>query len=102
MTLNLFEMAALILAATTLACWINANTLKLPVAVGLLIVGLAFSGAIAITDMLSPGLGAGAVFRLLERQIPARRHGQIRPEGIVRGQRPAHQNHDGYGLIGLL
>jgi CPA1 family monovalent cation:H+ antiporter len=69
MTLNLFEMAALILAATTLACWVNANTLKLPVAVGLLIVGLAVSGAIALTDMFSPGIGAGAVFRLLERQI---------------------------------
>jgi len=69
MTLNLFEMAALILAATTVACWINANTLKLPVAVGLLIVGLAVSGAIALTDMFSPGLGAGAVFRMLERQI---------------------------------
>lgn len=69
MTLNLFEMAALILAATTVACWINANTLKLPVAVGLLIVGLAVSGVIALTDMLSPGLGAGAMFRMLERQI---------------------------------
>lgn len=67
--LDLFEMAALILSVTTLACWINAKTLKLPVAVGLLIVGLAFSGLIALVDMAQPGLGLGDHFTRIEQQI---------------------------------
>lgn len=67
--LNMFEMAALILSVTAVACWINAKTFKLPVAVGLLIVGLAFTGVIAGTDMAKPDLGLGAAFRSLEQQI---------------------------------
>lgn len=69
MTLNLFEMAALILSVTTIACWINAKTLKLPVAVGLLIVGLGFSGLISLLDMARPAWGVGAYFTMIERQI---------------------------------
>ncbi len=67
--LNLFEMTALILSVTTLACWINAKTLKLPVAVGLLVVGLAFTGVIAVADLIKPDLGLGAMFKSLEQQI---------------------------------
>ena len=69
MTLGLFEMAALILSVTTVACWINAKTLKLPVAVGLLIVGLAFTGVIALIDLIAPGFGLGPLFTSIERQI---------------------------------
>lgn len=67
--LNLFEMAALILSVTTIACWINAKTLKLPVAVGLLIVGLGFSGLISLLDMARPAWGVGAHFTMIEQQI---------------------------------
>ena len=67
--LDLFEMAALILSVTTLACWINAKTFKLPVAVGLLIIGLAFSGAIALADSVSPASGIAAMFTAIEQQI---------------------------------
>ncbi len=69
MSLDLFEMAALILCVTALACWINAKTLKLPVAVGLLVVGLAFTGLVAAIDLFKPDLGVGAVFRALELQV---------------------------------
>lgn len=69
MTLSLFEMAALILSVTAAACWINAKTIKLPVAVGLMIVGLLFTGVAVVTDRLAPGFGVGETFRLLERQI---------------------------------
>lgn len=67
--LDLFELAALVLATTTIACWVNANTLKLPVAVGLLIVGLVVSIAVMLADLFSPSLGAGAAFRAIERQV---------------------------------
>lgn len=67
--LNLFEMAALILAVTTIGCWINAKTLKLPVAVGLLVAGFALSGLVVATDLVAPNLGMGARFRLIEQQI---------------------------------
>lgn len=69
MTLNLFEMAALILTVTAFACWLNANLFKLPVAVGLLIVGLLFTGLVMIADAILPGLGLGEAFRQLERQV---------------------------------
>jgi CPA1 family monovalent cation:H+ antiporter len=67
--LNLFEMTALILSVTTLACWINAKILKLPVAAGLLVVGLAFSAAIALADLVKPDLGLGVMFKALEQQV---------------------------------
>ncbi len=67
--LNLFEMTALILAVTTIACWINAKTLKLPVAVGLLVAGFAFAGLVVLIDLAAPALGAGARFRAVEQQI---------------------------------
>lgn len=69
MNLDLFEMAALILGVTALACWINANTFKLPVAVGLLVVGLAFTGLVAAIDLFKPDLGVGTAFRSLELQV---------------------------------
>lgn len=69
MALGLFEMTALILSVTAAACWINAKTFKLPVAVGLLVVGLVFSGVALGLDALAPAFGVGAWFRLLERQI---------------------------------
>ncbi|MBI5939783.1 MAG: cation:proton antiporter, partial [Caulobacterales bacterium] len=69
MTFNLFEMAAVILSVTAVACWINAKTFKLPVAVGLLVVGLLFTGVVLITDRFAPGLGVGAMFRLVQGQV---------------------------------
>ena len=69
MTLNLFEMAALVLSVTAAASWINARTLKLPVAVGLLVVGLALTVVVALIETLAPGLGLGAAYRTLEGQI---------------------------------
>ena len=69
MNLDLFEMAALILGVTALGCWINANTLKLPVAVGLLIVGMAFTGVVALADLVKPDLGLAATLKALEQQI---------------------------------
>ncbi len=62
-------MTALILSATTLASWINAKTLKLPVAVGLLVVGLLVSGLVGVTDRAMPGIGIGALFQSIEQQI---------------------------------
>lgn len=69
MTLDPFEMTALILAATTLASWINARTLKLPVAVGLLVVGLLLSACVGLADLAMPSLGVGALFGSIEQQI---------------------------------
>lgn len=69
MTLNMFEMAALILAVTTAACWINAKTLKLPVAVGLLIVGLLVTIVVTVAETLLPALGLGATVRGYAAQI---------------------------------
>ncbi len=67
--LDLFELTAVILSITTIACWINAKTLKLPVAVGLLIVGLAFSGVVALADLAKPDWAVGAMFKSVEQQI---------------------------------
>lgn len=58
--MTLLEIAASILAATALACWLNANLLKLPVAVGVLILGLLVSAIVAVVDLAAPGLGLGA------------------------------------------
>lgn len=69
MTLTLFELAALILSVTAAASWVNAMTLKLPVAVGLLVVGLGLTVAAALCEALIPGLGVGATFRALAGQI---------------------------------
>ena len=69
MTLDPFEMTALILAATTLASWVNARTLKLPVAVGLLVVGLVLSACVGLVDLAMPSAGIGALFDSIERQI---------------------------------
>lgn len=69
MTLSQFEMAAAILALTSAACWINARTVKLPVAVGLLIVGFLFTGLIALVELIRPELGVGQAFSAFERQI---------------------------------
>lgn len=69
MIFNLFEMSAVILSITAVASWINAKTFKLPVAVGLLVVGLLLTGAVLVTDRLAPGLGVGAVFRSVQEQI---------------------------------
>ncbi len=66
---DLFEMAALLLSVTAIACWINAKTMKLPVAVGLLVVGLGFTGLVVLVDMLKPELGVGTMFRAIEQQI---------------------------------
>lgn len=67
--LNLFELSALILSVTAAACWINAKTFKLPVAVGLMVVGLLVTGVVLLLDRMAPGLGVGGVYRGLEQQI---------------------------------
>ena len=69
MMLNLFEMAALILSVTAAASWVNARTLKLPVAVGLLVVGLALTVLAGALEAVAPGLGVGATYRALAGQI---------------------------------
>lgn len=69
MTFNLFELAALILSVTAAACWVNARTFKLPVAVGLLVVGLALTAAVTALDAAFPALGVGATYRALQGQI---------------------------------
>lgn len=69
MTLNMFEMAALILSVTAAACWFNANVFKLPVAVGLLLVGLLVTAVVKVADAVMPSLGAGQTFQMLERQV---------------------------------
>lgn len=69
MTLNMFEMAALILSITAAACWFNANLFKLPVAVGLLLVGLLVTVLVKLTDWIAPGFGAAIGFSLLNNQI---------------------------------
>lgn len=69
MNLDLFELAALILSVTAVACWINARTLQFPVAAGLLIMGLATSAVAAAADLLMPGLGIGGAFGALSGQI---------------------------------
>lgn len=69
MAYSLFEMSAVILTVTAVACWINAKTFKLPVAVGLLVVGLLFTGATLVADRFAPALGVGAAFRSVQGQI---------------------------------
>ncbi|MFZ5668701.1 MAG: cation:proton antiporter [Pseudomonadota bacterium] len=64
--LNLFEATAMVLAVTAVACWVNAKFFKLPVAVGLLLVGLLVTILVAVTDRFAPQLSAGVHFgRLL-------------------------------------
>jgi CPA1 family monovalent cation:H+ antiporter len=60
--LTILEMAAALLAATAAACLINAKALKLPVAVGTMIVGLAVTALVAGAELLRPDLGAGAAY----------------------------------------
>ena len=69
MTLTLFEMAALVLSVTAAASWVNAMTLKLPVAVGLLVVGLGLTVVVVLCEALPPLRDVGAVYRRLEGQI---------------------------------
>jgi CPA1 family monovalent cation:H+ antiporter len=65
----LFEIAAGILAATALASWVNAKTLKLPVAVGLLVFGLLVAALGGAIDLVRPDLGAGETLAGLVGQI---------------------------------
>lgn len=69
MTQQLFEIAAGLLAATAVGAWINARILKLPLAVGMLAVGLLAVVAVAGADAIQPGLGAGAAFGGLLGQV---------------------------------
>ncbi len=69
MNFGLFELAAVILTVTAAACWLNAKTFRLPVAVGLLVVGLMFSAVVWLADAVAPQLGVGALYRLLHGQI---------------------------------
>lgn len=62
MTQILFEIAAGLLAATAVASWINARILKLPVAVGLMVMGLAVVGVVAVVDVVRPDFAVGALF----------------------------------------
>lgn len=54
MSFTLFQLAAVILAVTAFASWLNAKTLKLPVAVGLLVIGLLSCAAIWTVGQLWP------------------------------------------------
>jgi len=67
--LTLFELAALILGVTAAASWINANTVKLPVAVGLMLVGLGFTAVALGIDRVMPAWGVADTFRTLQGQI---------------------------------
>jgi CPA1 family monovalent cation:H+ antiporter len=69
MSLTLLELAGGILAATAAACWLNAKLLKLPVAVGVLILGLLLSALVAAVDLVLPQLGLGGGYRWLTGQI---------------------------------
>jgi CPA1 family monovalent cation:H+ antiporter len=62
MTQTLFEIAAGLLAVTALASWFNASILKLPVAVGLMVVGLLIVAVVTAVDFIQPGLGVGETF----------------------------------------
>jgi len=65
----LFEIAAAILAATALASWANAKLLRLPVAVGLLVVGLAVVAITAVVDALRPDWGLYAALAEVVGQV---------------------------------
>jgi CPA1 family monovalent cation:H+ antiporter len=69
MTLSLLELAACVLAVTAMACWLNAKVLRLPVAVGVMILGLLVSAAVAVGDRLAPGLGLGSGYGWFVGQI---------------------------------
>lgn len=58
----LFELIALVLVVTAGACWLNARLLRLPLAVGLLLIGLALTLVIAVMDRLAPSQGFGAAY----------------------------------------
>ncbi|MBS0295934.1 MAG: sodium:proton antiporter [Proteobacteria bacterium] len=58
----LFELTALVLVVTAGACWLNARLLRLPLAVGLLLIGLGLTLVVAAVDRLAPGLAYGAAF----------------------------------------
>jgi CPA1 family monovalent cation:H+ antiporter len=66
---SLFELTAVVLGAAAIGCWINARLLRLPAAAGLLVLGLAVSGAMALGDRLWPGLGLAARYDALDRRI---------------------------------
>jgi CPA1 family monovalent cation:H+ antiporter len=60
MTEQLMGIAAGLLAATALAAWINARILRLPVAVGLLVLGVLAVVGVRLLDVAWPDLGAVA------------------------------------------
>src|SRR4051812_22982331 len=54
MSFSLFQLAAIVLATAAFASWINARLCKVPVAAGLLLLGLFSCAAIWGGDLLAP------------------------------------------------
>ncbi|MBX7249819.1 MAG: sodium:proton antiporter [Caulobacteraceae bacterium] len=61
MAQHMLEIAAALLAATALAAWLNARVVRLPVAVGLLVIGVLAVVAVRLVDLLQPASGASAI-----------------------------------------
>ncbi|MGZ8370673.1 MAG: cation:proton antiporter, partial [Caulobacteraceae bacterium] len=66
---HMMETAAIVLAATAATAWINAKVLKLPVAVGMLVLGLIFSLIAYTVDYLHPELGEAKLITTFLKDI---------------------------------
>jgi monovalent cation:H+ antiporter, CPA1 family len=69
MGLSLFDLAAIFLTLAAVIGWVNIRTLRLPLGVVMLIVGLVATLALVGLDKLTPGFGVGAAIRGVVRQV---------------------------------
>lgn len=60
--MSIVQLAAVVLAVTAFASWLNAKLFKLPVAAALLLLGLASCAVVWAADRLAPGLHMGRDF----------------------------------------
>jgi CPA1 family monovalent cation:H+ antiporter len=69
MSLSLFDLIALFLGLNAAFGWLNLKLLKLPAAVGLLLISLGATLLLMGADRLAPGLGLGEALGQVVRQV---------------------------------
>jgi monovalent cation:H+ antiporter, CPA1 family len=69
MTLSLFDLAAIFLCIAAFIGWLNLKTLRLPIGVAMLGVGLVATLALVGLDKALPGLGVGAAIHQVVQEV---------------------------------
>jgi CPA1 family monovalent cation:H+ antiporter len=69
MTLSLFDLAAIFLCIAAFIGWLNLKTLRLPIGVAMLGVGLVATLALVGLDKVAPGLGVGAAIHQVVQEV---------------------------------